>query len=106
MFKIDGLDKLQRKLKDLERRTKDLHGQHSVPLGELFPPAFMRQNTDFGSIDEMFEASGFKVETEEDFSRIPDDEWNRFIALRTRFESWDEMMKAGGEAWAAKRLGF
>ena len=106
MFKIEGLDEFSRELKDLERRVRDLDGQHSVPLDELFPPEFMRQNTDFGSINEMFEASGFKAETEEDLSNVPDDEWNGFVAQRTRFANWDDMIGAGGKAWAAKKLGF
>ena len=47
---------------------------------------------------------GFKVETEEDFASIPEDEWDAFINGRTRFASWDEMKKAAALEWAKQRL--
>lgn len=93
-----------RKLRDLQQKAEQLDGHHSVPLHELFPDEFMLHNTEFASIDELFEASGFKVETEEDFAYIQDDEWNVFISERTRFASWDEMKDAAALEWAKQRL--
>jgi hypothetical protein len=92
-----------RKLRDLQRRAERLDGQQ-VPLAELFSDEFMLRNTEFSSIDELFEASGYKVETEEDFACIPDDEWDVFISERTRFVSWDEMKDAAALEWAKRRL--
>ena len=73
-------------------------GEHSIPLTQLCPPAFMAEHTDFASIEEMFEASGFTLETSEDLAAIPDAEWDAFIASRTRFADWETMqMKAAGD---------
>ena len=41
-FEIKGLDEFKRKLDDLERRAKEVEGEHSVPFEELFPPNFMK----------------------------------------------------------------
>lgn len=93
-----------RKLRDLQRKAEQLDGQHSVPLSELFPDEFMLRNTEFGSIDELFEASGFRVDTEEDFASIPDDDLDVFITEHTRFASWEEMKNAAALQWAKRRL--
>ena len=84
-FEMSGFDELERRLQQLAENAEAMDGEHSVPLTELCPPAFMARNTDFATIEEMFEASGFTVETPEDFAAIPDAEWDAFIASRTRF---------------------
>jgi hypothetical protein len=75
-------------------------------MSELFPPDFMRRFTDFLDLDEMFKASGFHVESTEDFAKIPDDAWDRFIAERTLFGNWHEMQEKAGGEWVSKKLGF
>ena len=100
MFQIKGLDELKR----LQNRLEELDGTHQVPFDELFSPDFMIEFTDFTSIDEMFEASGFKTDTEEDFALIPDVEMDAFVARTTRFASWEEMRTAGAQRWAQKKL--
>lgn len=96
----------ERKIRDLQRRAEELDGTHEIPFSELFGPAFLRKHTDFSSLDEMMAASGFKVETPEDFAAIPDAEWERFITSRTRFHSWEEMQKRAVEEWGARKLGL
>lgn len=103
---LEGLDDLQRKLQDLATRAERLDGEHSVPMSELFPPDFMRRFTDFLDIDEMFTASGYRVESTEDFAKIPDDAWDKFIAERTLFGMWQEMQEKAGGEWVSKKLGF
>ncbi len=53
----------------------------------------MKKYTDFNTINQMLEESGFVIENQEDFKKIPDDEWNSFIATRTRFDNWKSMME-------------
>ena len=61
----------------------------------------MAEHTDFATIEEMFEASGFTMETPEDFVAIPDAEWDAFIASRTRFADWRTMQtKAATECFS------
>lgn len=109
MFKITGLegfDDLSRKLNDLSDRAKELDGKHNVPLPDLLPPTFLSDCSRFSSADELFEARGFKIESAEDFTAIPDDQWNAFIQGNTRYANWDEMLSAAGAAWMATQLGL
>jgi hypothetical protein len=100
MFEITGLDEL----KKLQKRLEELDGSHQIPLNELFDSEFMIEYTDFTSIDAMLEASGFKVETDEDFAAIPDDEWDQFVARTARFASWEEMQQEASNRWVQKKL--
>lgn len=81
---VKGLDAVRKQLKKLEEIKQ-------VSLGELFNPVFMSSNTDFQSIGEMFERSGFKSDSMEDIAAIPDDEWDAFVSAHTRFDSWSDM---------------
>lgn len=100
MFKIHGFDQLEK----LQRRIEDLDGTHNVPFDEAFSPDFMVEFTDFSSIDEMLQASGYKADTPEDFAAIPDDDWDAFVSRSTRFATWEDMRAAAGERWVQKRL--
>lgn len=106
MFEITGLDELQRSLKKLQDNTRAIHGEHSVPLTELFPPAFIRAHTDFQTLGELFGAGGFTVETPEDFAAIPDEEWDTLIARLTDFPNWKAMQETAGIEWIARGIGL
>jgi hypothetical protein len=93
-----------RKLQDLQRNAAELDGEHSVPFAELFPDEFMLRQTEFSGVQAMFDASGFKVVSSEDFAAIPDGQWDIFVKERTRFSSWDEMKSAAVQEWAARRM--
>lgn len=101
MIKITGLDKLQRRLDDLQRRAKDLDGTHDLTFAELFPDSFMHRNTRFPSMQAMIDEAGI-----EDGDDIQKPEWSSFVAHHTKFSSWHEMKSAAGQEWAKKRLGF
>jgi hypothetical protein len=58
----------------------------------------------FQSTDEMLAASGFKVDTAEDFAAIPDAEWDQFISQNTSFPSWEAMQGEAAQAWVARKL--
>jgi hypothetical protein len=103
-IEIKGLDQLTRKLEDLQRRAENLSG--NVPTRGILTPAFLRKHSRFSSIEEMFEASGFKVETQDDFKNIPDQPWDEFIAKETTFPNWKEMLSAAGGEYAKRKLGF
>lgn len=100
-FHIDrsGLDKLQRRIESIPK-------SENVSFGELFNPAFMRRYTQFESIDTMIEASGYTVETPEDFAAIPDAEWDAFIATNTQFPDWLEMQKTAAAERMKRQLGL
>ena len=105
MLKITGIDELRKKLDDLAKKVDSLDGQH-IPVSELLSPSFVSKHTSFSSADELFEASGFKVETQEDFAAIPDNKWDEYIRSVSNFENWQAMLDGAGKKWAAKKLGF
>jgi hypothetical protein len=101
-IKIKGLDEMRRKLETFQRRAQNLSGP--VAFEDLFPPEFMRRYTDFTSIDDLVAASGYKVESTEDFEKIPQAEWDALIATKTRFKNWDAMQTKAGEEYIERRL--
>ncbi|EOP32238.1 hypothetical protein CN544_19205 [Bacillus toyonensis] len=105
-FEMNGLDKLQKDLKNMEKAAKELDGKQSIPFPVLFNNSFMKKYTKFNNIDELFENSAFEVETDEDFAKIPDDEWDKYINEVTDFENWEEMMSKAAGLYTLKKLGF
>ena len=103
---IDGLDDLQKKIKDLQKRAKALDGENLVPLVDLLTIEFLNRYTSFSSVEELFEASGFKVDNTEDFEKIPNDEWDEFISKNSIFKNWEEMLEKAGEEWITNELGL
>lgn len=103
---LDGFDKLQKKLEDLSNSARNLHGNHEVPIKELLNGAFLSAHTHFSSADELFEKSGFKIDSAEDFKTIPEVEWDAYIRSISRFASWKDMMTAATGDLVKKRMGF
>ena len=105
-IEIKGLKELRRKLRDVRRKAEALESEQTIPLAELFPADFLRQYTEFDSLEDMFQTSDFVVESPEDFKKIPEDQWDQFISSRTRFSSWKEMLNAATAEWTKRKLGF
>lgn len=105
-IEMKGLEETKRKLEDLQRRAKSLHGQHSVSFAELFPQQFIQKHTAFDSFEGLVDASGFKVESQADFVSIPDEEWDAFIKARTDFADWKEMLNTAGQEYMVRKMGF
>lgn len=97
-------DEVIRRIADLRRNAQRLHGEHELKFTELFPDEFMLRNTEFPTISALIEASGFKVESKDDFTAIPEAEWDEHIRTHTRFSSWSEMMKVAGEEWVMRQM--
>ena len=60
--------------------------------------------SNFNDIEHLFEASGFTVESKEDFEAIPDDKWNEFIVKNTSFNSWEDMQKEAMNLYVKEQL--
>jgi hypothetical protein len=101
-IKIAGLDEMRRKLETLQRRAASLSGP--VAFEDLFPPEFMRRYTDFRSIDDLVAASGYTVQSTDDFEKIPQADWDSLIQATTRFKNWDAMQAKAAEEYAERRL--
>ncbi len=94
---VSGFDQLRRNADRLAKTKR-------VKLAELCPPSFMRKYTDFHNIQNMFDQSGFKIETENDLESIPPDKLNAFIREKTRFSSWQEMLDKAAAEWAQREV--
>ena len=88
----------------LMRNLEALETRRSVSFAELFPPAFVARYTKFATMEALVDASGYRVESAEDFAAIPDAEWDAFIAANTQFGNWEDMQRVAGEQWAAAQL--
>lgn len=105
-FKMKGLDKLEKQLKQMERNAKELNGSKNIPLSQLFPASFMKKYTSFSSVDDLFEAGGFKIDSQSDFDALPSDKLDKHIAATTKFRSWEDMLGEATSQYVASKLGF
>jgi hypothetical protein len=71
----------------------------AISLDDLFPERWMDAHTDAESIDAFILESDFDVESPESFRDIPDYEWDRYVASRSEFEDWSEMVSAALEEY-------
>ncbi|WP_368251194.1 hypothetical protein [Enterococcus sp. 2201sp1_2201st1_B8_2201SCRN_220225] len=101
--KIQGLDQLQKRLKQMEQSASSLNGSHSVSFNDLFTKKFMNRYTDFSIIDEFVEKSGFDFS---DMESIDEADLDSFVNENTQFESWNKMKTKAAEEWTARQLGF
>lgn len=105
-FKIDGLDKLQKQLKQMEKGAKELEKTKHIPFEELFTKSFMAKYTDFSSFDDLLTSGGFEVNSQDDFLAIPDDVFDNHISSVTRFNNWESMLNKATDLYVSKKLGF
>lgn len=89
------------KLKELQRKARALNGERKVPLSEMMPGAFMQKYTDFETLQAMLDESGIK-----DPEEIRGEEFSKFVATHTRFDSWGEMLKRAGVEYGKSQLGL
>jgi len=100
-----GLDALQKNLRRLEDRARALDGTHSVPIGELLTPGFVRAHVrSCSTVEEWLQNSGFKIESADDFKAIPDADWDAYVRSSTSFSNWQEMLQAAGAEMVKKQL--
>ena len=102
----NGQKDLSKKFTTLAENAKRLDGQHSIPVTELLSSSFVAACSKFQSAEELFNASGFKIESPEDFKAIPDFEWDAFIKENTHYSNWSDMLQAAAAIWTKKKLGL
>lgn len=92
-----GLKKLQKNIEELGKKTE-------IKMTELMRPSFVSACSKFECIEDLFDASGFTVESPADFAAIPDEEWEEFIVGNTSFSSWSEMQHKAMEHYTKQQL--
>lgn len=90
-----GLDKL------IENAEK-LHGTHQVSLADVLTDDFVSRHSKYAGFDELLADIG--VTTKEEFTALPDDKFDAFLAANTEFESWLDMQKRGMAEYAKAKL--
>ena len=103
---VNGFDDLSKRLNELSKNVEELGNTESASLTEILTPEFIDQNTNFSTAEELFEASGFDVASQEAFEAIPENELDAFVESTTNFSSWREMLNAAGSLWAQRKLGL
>jgi hypothetical protein len=106
MLKIQGLDKLQRKLDDLSRKAAALNGTNSVQLDQMLTPAFVVRHTGFPDVDTFFGAGGFSVKSRADLDAIPETQLDEWVRRNSKFGGWKQMLETAGSQWVASKLGL
>ncbi len=94
---FSGLERLKR---NVERIAKT----NQVSFAELFSPAFMRKYTSYPTMEVFIDASGYQVDSMDDFAAIPDADWDEHVRASSRFRSWEEMIGKAGEEWASAQM--
>lgn len=92
---LESESHLQKKAADVLAGTK---------FDDLFPSEFMKQYTEFKSIEELLAFGGFVINSEEDYDSIPDKEIDAHIAKTTQFKSWREMLTNAIQAAAIIKI--
>lgn len=98
------MDQVEAVIKNMERQIQNTDGK--VQFDILFNEKFMKEYTDFTTINELFEKGGFKLESEEDLIQIDEKDLDEHIKNNTKFNSWEEMKQSAGALYIKKQLGF
>lgn len=103
-MKIKGLDKMRKQFKQLEKGLKELSATKSIPFDELFTENFMQKYTDYRSFDEFLKAGGYEVNSQEDFEKIDDAEFDSHVAKNSKFDTWEQMLGKATDQYVANKL--
>ena len=105
-FEIKGLDKINEKLDRLSQNAQPISGTNSYSFNEIFSEKFMRQNTNFTSIEDFLTSSPENISTPEEFEKADEAILDTFVSEQTKFSSWKEMLIEAQKALLIDRLGF
>ncbi|EGH6208188.1 hypothetical protein IE467_000625 [Salmonella enterica] len=92
------------KINKLQKNLEEIGEAKELRFDELFNADFLNSCSSFTSLKDMFEKSGFQVESAEDFKAIPDAEWEHFIKENTSYDSWADMQRDAAVKLLNKRL--
>lgn len=103
-FELSGLDSLIDKLAKMEQNAKELDGENNVPLSELLTNSYLKKNTKFKSLDELFNTYKLDMDEDEIEELIKTNQWNNYIKLNTKFKSWIDMLEDASGEWAKNKI--
>ena len=91
-------------LKQLTNNIEKLKGTSSVPLTDVLSDSFLKKNTPFISLSDLFQKGGFTVETREDLDAIPQESLDAFINSQTKYKNFGELQGAAGAEYFSNKL--
>ena len=89
-----------------ERLEELITAEHLEGLHAGTPEQWANESARLAKAAWVHKASGFRIESQEDFNAIPGSDWDAFIRANTSFSNWKEMLQATAAAWTKKQLGF
>lgn len=89
-------------LRKLQENLEALHGSHEVPLSEVITAQFVSSHSRFSDFESLLAEIG--VTTKEEFTALPDEDFDVFIAESTDFENWLDMQKKAMTEYARAKL--
>lgn len=104
-FKSNGFDDLLKGLEKIEKQAQELDGKQ-IPIDDLLNVSFMKKYTSFSNFNDFLDASGFVVNSQEDFEAIPDDDFDVYVSNNTEFASWDDMLTTATNEYVSEHFGF
>jgi len=95
---------------DVTEMVDEMH-ERASSLGdagfeEVFTSAFMERYTDVESFEAFLAESEWDVSSKADFADVSESEFDEYVAERTRFADWEEMMGRASEEWMARQMGL
>ena len=97
---------------DVSAVVDELHDRASAlsedadALAAVFPPSFMECHTDAATFEAFLADSEWAVSSRADFAAVPRGEFDAYVADRTTFDDFEEMLGRAGEEWIARQLGL
>lgn len=88
--------------KQMENATQDVNGE--VAFSVLFNDGFMQRYTDYNNLDDFLNENGLNFETQEEFDAFPDEEMDKIVQAKTRFQSWVQMQEKAGADYVKAKL--
>lgn len=105
-FKIKGMDKFEREIKQLSKNAQAVSGTHKYSFDEIFSEKFMCENSNFSSIEDFLKSSPENISTAEELEKADETILDTFVSNQTKFSSWEEMLAEAQKALLISRLGF
>lgn len=101
-----GFRKLEKELDQMQKNAEKAAETTNITYDDLFKESFMREYTNFTSIDELFEAGGFHVESNEDLESLNKAALDQHVQETTLFSSYREMEQKAYLKYLSKEIGF
>jgi hypothetical protein len=91
-----------------QKNVNDLKASPNVSISELLTSEFMHKCSDFSSLEELLASGQLMKEgerlTKMRFDAIPQNDLDRLVTEKTRFTSWDSMIREAFKEYVNRRV--